>query len=196
VSVIIDTGCANLTSLKFAVERLTRNVVVSSDPGTINSADRVFLPGVGSAKYAMGVLESRGLTPVIQNLIQPVLGICLGMQMLTSSSSEGDTACLNLVPGQVKGLDSDGLRLPHMGWNTLTNIADHPLFHGINEDMYFYFVHSYAVGPSDLSIALCEYGSPFSAGIASNNFMGVQFHPERSSLAGANILKNFLEIRS
>lgn len=196
MSVIIDTGCANLTSLKFAVERLTRNVVVSSDPGTINSADRVFLPGVGSAKYAMGVLESRGLTPVIQNLNQPVLGICLGMQMLTSSSSEGDTACLNLVPGQVKGLDSDGLRLPHMGWNTLTNIADHPLFHGINEDMYFYFVHSYAVGPSDLSIALCEYGSPFSAGIASNNFMGVQFHPERSSLAGANILKNFLEIRS
>jgi len=195
VSVIIDTGCANLTSLKFAVERLTNDVVISSDPETISSADRVFLPGVGSAQYAMGVLEERDLIDVIQNLTQPVLGICLGMQMLTSRSSEGDIACLDLVPGEVKGLQSQGLRLPHMGWNTLAECTDHPLLHGINEEMYFYFVHTYGVGVSDTSIAQCEYGSRFSAAIAYKNFLGVQFHPERSSAAGSQLLKNFLEIK-
>ncbi|MBC8192362.1 MAG: imidazole glycerol phosphate synthase subunit HisH [Candidatus Marinimicrobia bacterium] len=195
MSVIIDTGCANLTSLKFAVERLTQDVVINSDPGTISSADRVFLPGVGSAQYAMGVLEEKGLLPVIQSLTQPVLGICLGMQMLTSSSSEGDIACLDLIPGEVRGLQSQGLRLPHMGWNTLTECSDHQLLYGIRSDMYFYFVHSFGVGVSDTTIAQCEYGSRFSAAIAHQNFMGVQFHPERSSAAGAQLLKNFLEIQ-
>jgi len=195
VSVIIDTGCANLTSLKFAVERLTQDVVISSDPGTISSADRVFLPGVGSAQYAMGVLEEKGLLSVIQSLTQPVLGICLGMQMLTSSSSEGDIACLDLIPGEVRGLQSQGLRLPHMGWNTLTECSDHQLLYGISSDMYFYFVHSYGVCVLDTTIAQCEYGSRFSAAIAHQNFMGVQFHPERSSAAGAQLLKNFLEIQ-
>lgn len=195
MSVIIDTGCANLTSLKFAVERLTRNVVISDDPSTISAAEHVFLPGVGSALYAMDVLREKGLIPVIQNLTQPVMGICLGMQMLTSSSSEGSTACLDLIPGETSGLHTQDLRLPHMGWNTLTELVDHPLLHGITSDIYFYFVHSYGVGPSDSSIALCEYGSLFSAAIADKNYMGVQFHPERSSRAGSRILKNFLEIR-
>jgi len=195
VSVIIDTGCANLTSLKFAVERLTQNVIISDDPQVISSAERVFLPGVGSAQYAMGVLEENGLATVIQKLTQPVLGICLGMQMLTSSSTEGDIACLGLIPGEVKGLQSQDLRLPHMGWNTLTACSDHPLLHGLSSDMYFYFVHSYGASLSDSTIAQCEYGSPFSAAIASNNFMGVQFHPERSSQAGSQLLKNFLEIQ-
>ncbi|MCF7826181.1 MAG: imidazole glycerol phosphate synthase subunit HisH, partial [Candidatus Marinimicrobia bacterium] len=126
---------------------------------------------------------------------QPVLGICLGMQMLTSSSSEGDTACLDLIPGHVKALESKGLRLPHMGWNTLTEFADHPLLYGLNPQMYFYFVHSYGVGLSETSIAQCEYGSHFSAAIAYHNFMGVQFHPERSSAAGSQLLKNFLELQ-
>lgn len=195
MSVIIDTGCANLTSLKFAVQRLTPDVIISDDPRTIRSADRVFLPGVGSAQYAMGILEQKGLVPVIQKLTQPVLGICLGMQMLTLSSSEGDTACLDLIPGQVKALDSKGLRLPHMGWNTLTESTDHPLLHSLSSQMYFYFVHSYGVGLSETSIAQCEYGSPFSAAIASKNFMGVQFHPERSGPAGSQLLKNFLELQ-
>ncbi len=195
MNVIIDTGCANLTSLKFAVQRLTQDVLVSNNPGTINSADRIFLPGVGSAQYAMGILEEKGLVPVIQKLTQPVLGICLGMQLLTSSSSEGDMACLDLIPGDVKGLESQGLRLPHMGWNTLAECADHPLLYGINLDMYFYFVHSYGVGLSETTIAQCEYGSRFSAAVAHKNFMGVQFHPERSSTAGARLLKNFLEIQ-
>jgi len=195
LSVIIDTGCANISSLKFALERLTGSVIVSDKPETILSADRVFLPGVGTANYAMGILEQKGLSQVIQKLTQPVLGICLGMQMLTTSSSEGDTGCLNLIPGDVRGLKAQGLRLPHMGWNTLAEIVDHPLFQGIPKDEYFYFVHSYAAGLSEWTIASCEYGNRFSAALAHKNFMGVQFHPERSGQTGSQLLKNFLELR-
>jgi len=195
LSVIIDTGCANISSLKFALERLTGSVIVSDKPETILSADRVFLPGVGTANYAMGILEQKGLSQVIQKLTQPVLGICLGMQMLTTSSSEGDTGCLNLIPGDVRGLKAQGLRLPHMGWNTLAEIVDHPLFQGIPKDEYFYFVHNYAAGLSQWTIASCEYGNRFSAALAHKNFMGVQFHPERSGQTGSQLLKNFLELR-
>jgi imidazole glycerol-phosphate synthase subunit HisH len=115
LSVIIDTGCANISSLKFALERLTGSVHVTDKPESILTADRVFLPGVGTANYAMSILEQKGLSQVIQKLTQPVLGICLGMQMLTTSSSEGNTGCLNLIPGEVRGLQAQGLRLPHMG---------------------------------------------------------------------------------
>jgi len=194
LSIIIDTGCANISSLKFALERLTAYVVVTDQPETILSADRVFLPGVGTANYAMGVLEQKGLTQVIKKLTQPVLGICLGMQMLTTSSSEGDTVCMNLIPGHVKTLDAQELRLPHMGWNTLTQITDHPLFQDISQDEYFYFVHSYVAELSKWTIASCEYGSQFSAALAYKNFMGVQFHPERSGQMGSQLLKNFLEL--
>lgn len=195
MSVIIDTSCANLTSLKFALERLSPEVIISDDPATIMSADRVFLPGVGSAGYAMDVLKQKGLDSVIQQLTQPVLGICLGMQMLTSRSTEGDIACLDLIPGQVSGLESQGLRLPHMGWNTLSALDDHPLFQGITEADYFYFVHSYGAQVTDSTIAQCEYGGSFSAALTHKNFMGVQFHPERSGPVGSQLLKNFLEIQ-
>ncbi len=196
MSIIIDTGCANLTSLKFALERLTNDVLVTDDPAIISSASRVFLPGVGSAGYAMGILEQKGLIPVIQNLTQPLLGICLGMQLLTSGSTEGDVACLDLIPGQVQALQAEGWRLPHMGWNTLTDISDHPLFEDVSQNEYFYFVHSYGAEVSDSTIASCEYGGAFSAALAYKNFWGVQFHPERSGSAGSQILKNFLEITS
>ena len=195
MSVIIDTGCANISSLKFALERLTGSVHVTDKPESILTADRVFLPGVGTANYAMSILEQKGLSQVIQKLTQPVLGICLGMQMLTTSSSEGNTGCLNLIPGEVRGLQAQGLRLPHMGWNTLAEVADHPLFSGIPKDEYFYFVHSYAAGLSQWTIASCEYGNRFSAALAHKNFMGVQFHPERSGQRGSHLLKNFLELR-
>ncbi len=195
MSVIIDTGCANISSLKFALERLTGSVHVTDKPESILTADRVFLPGVGTANYAMSILEQKGLSQVIQKLTQPVLGICLGMQMLTTSSSEGNTGCLNLIPGEVRGLQAQGLRLPHMGWNTLAEVADHPLFSGIPKDEYFYFVHSYAAGLSQWTIASCEYGNRFSAALAHKNFMGVQFHPERSGQRGSQLLKNFLELR-
>ncbi|MCF7807816.1 MAG: imidazole glycerol phosphate synthase subunit HisH [Candidatus Marinimicrobia bacterium] len=192
---IVDTGCANLTSVKFALERLNAKPQVSADPGTITSAERVFLPGVGAAAYAMNGLRERGLVETIQALTQPVLGICLGMQILLESSQEGNTACLGLVPGQVKALDTKGLRSPHMGWNTLTEINDSPLFTGIEVGDYFYFVHSYAAGLSEATIASSEYGSAFSAAIQNENFYGVQFHPERSGEKGLQVLKNFLEVQ-
>ncbi len=194
MSVIVDTGCANISSLKFALERLTGSVTVTDKPETILAAERVFLPGVGTANYAMGVMEQKGLSQVIQQLTQPLLGICLGMQLLTVSSSEGDTDCLNLIPVQVIGLEAQGLRLPHMGWNTLTQRVDHPLFRGIPQDEYFYFVHSYAAGLSEWTLASSEYGNQFSAALAYKNFMGVQFHPERSGKMGSQVLKNFLEL--
>ena len=194
MSVIIDTGCANINSLKFALERLTDDVIVSADPEIIRSADRVLLPGVGSAAFAMESLRSRELVAVIQNLKQPVLGICLGMQLLMTHSEEGEISCLDMIPGNVKALRTEGLRLPHMGWNTLSVINPHPLFNQVPADEYFYFVHSYGVEPAEPSIAQCKYGAPFAAAVSHDNFMGVQFHPERSGEMGARILKNFLEI--
>lgn len=195
MSVIIDTGCANLTSLKYALERITGNVQISDDPSVILAAERLFIPGVGSAGYAMSMLERKNLIRVIKRLTQPVLGICLGMQLLMSRSEEGNTTCLDIIPGKVVALESTGLRLPHMGWNTVTRTSDHPLFQKIPADEYFYFVHSYGVSLSNYTIAECEYGAGFSAGLACKNFMGVQFHPERSGKMGSQILQNFLEMK-
>jgi len=195
MSVIIDTGCANLTSLKFALERLGDQVVISADSGQINEAELVFLPGVGSAQYAMRNLQDRDLNTVITNLTQPVLGICLGLQMLMDSSEEGDTQCLGVIPGEVRTLDAQGKRLPHMGWNTLTSVKDSPLFRGISVDDYFYFVHSYAVSPSAYTLATTDYPQSFSAALNKQNFFGVQFHPERSGAQGLQLLKNFLELK-
>ena len=194
--VIVDTGCANLTSVKFALERLNVKPVITSDPELIKSAERVFLPGVGSAQYAMAGIEDKGLLDTIRSLSQPVLGICLGMQMLLERSEEGNTACLDLFPGEVATLDAKGLRLPHMGWNTLTDVKNNPLFKGIEAGDYFYFVHSYAVDVADYTLASCEYGSPFSAAIGKDNYYGVQFHPERSGAKGLQVLQNFLELKS
>lgn len=195
MNIIIDTKCANINSLKFAIERHTPEVQVSSDPATIRSADRVFLPGVGSANFAMEQIQKLGLAATIQNLTQPVLGICLGMQLLLSRSDEGETTCLDIIQGQVKGLSSEGQRLPHMGWNTLSSRQDHPLFQGLVSEAYFYFVHSYAVVPGSYSLATCTYGEAFTAVLSRENFYGVQFHPERSGPAGSQLLKNFLELQ-
>lgn len=193
--VIIDTGCANLSSLKFALERLNVQAFITADSKEIVSADRVFLPGVGSAQYAMHGIEERGLPSIISKLSQPVLGICLGMQLLMDTSEEGSTACLGVIPGHVTKLDTQGKRLPHMGWNTLTRVADSPLFQGIQAGDYFYYVHSYSVSPSTYTLATCDYGTPFSAAIGRQNFFGVQFHPERSGEKGLQVLKNFLELK-
>jgi len=194
VIVIIDTGCANLTSLKFTLERLNVAAVITDDANLITQAERVFLPGVGSAQYAMKGLEQRAIIETITNLTQPVLGICLGMQLLLESSEEGSTGCLGIIPGEVKAMDAQGRRLPHMGWNTLTKIEESPLLEGIQPGDYFYFVHSYAVSPSPFTLATCDYGSSFSAAIRKDNFFGVQFHPERSGEKGLQVLKNFVEL--
>lgn len=199
MNVIVDTGCANLASVKFAVERLGYQVTITDDVALIQSADKVILPGVGTAKHAMANIKAKNLVNVLQNLTQPVLGFCLGMQLMTESSTEGNCTrnivpCLNLIPTKIEPLKAQENRLPHMGWNTLTQVSSHPIFNGISVGDYFYFVHSFAAPISDYTIASCEYGSTFSAAIAKDNFIGCQFHPERSSALGSKIIQNFLEL--
>lgn len=191
-TVIIDTGCANINSLKFAIERLGYDVDVSQDEAQIRAADKLFLPGVGHAKQAMENLKARGLDVLIPTLTQPLLGICLGMQLLFSRSQEGEVDCLNIIPGDIKRMSPE-VRLPHMGWNTLSTDASSPLLEGILPQDYVYFVHSYALDNSDYTLAKANYGQDFSAIVQRNNFYGMQFHPERSGPVGSRLLKNFLE---
>ncbi|MEM5503696.1 imidazole glycerol phosphate synthase subunit HisH [Shewanella frigidimarina] len=199
LTVIIDTGSANLSSVRFAFERLNANVIVSADFDVIRSAARVVLPGVGTAGAAMDALKQKNLIELIKSLTQPVMGVCLGMQMLASLSnehggrSEQDITCLGLVPTDIGDLDSKGLPLPHMGWNQI-EVSDHPLFVGIENGSYVYFVHSYRAPISEYTLASCTYGESFSAAIGKDNFFGVQFHPEKSAKVGAKILQNFLQM--
>ena len=192
--VIIDTGCANLSSVKFAVERLGYPVTVSREPAVLRNASKLFLPGVGTAKEAMKNLADRELISLVKSLTQPVLGICLGMQLLAEFSAEGNVATLGLISGSINPMPSEGVRLPHMGWNQIQPQQEHPLFKDIPEGSYFYFVHSYALTVGDDTIATCTHGKPFTAAVNRDNFYGVQFHPERSSKAGAQLIKNFLEM--
>ncbi|MBB1323398.1 imidazole glycerol phosphate synthase subunit HisH [Shewanella sp. SR43-8] len=199
LTVIIDTGCANLSSVRFAFERLNANVLVSADFDVIRSAARVVLPGVGTAGAAMDALKQKHLIELIKSLTQPVMGVCLGMQMLASLSnehggrSEQNITCLGLVPTDIGDLDSKGMPLPHMGWNQI-ELSDHPLFVGIENGSYVYFVHSYRAPISEYTLASSTYGESFSAAIGKGNFFGVQFHPEKSAKVGAQILQNFLNM--
>ena len=191
---IIDTGCANLSSVKFAFHRLGIQAEISRDLDKIKSADKLLLPGVGTAAAAMNILQDRNLIDTIRNATQPMLGICLGMQLMTEFSAEGEVDTLRLISGKTELIPNTGLPLPHMGWNRVRYETDHPLFAGIEQDSHFYFVHSYAVLPNENTIATSHYGVDFSAAIASKNFYGVQFHPERSGKNGAQLLKNFVEL--
>ncbi|MDU8924561.1 imidazole glycerol phosphate synthase subunit HisH [Pasteurellaceae bacterium LIM206] len=191
--IIIDTGCANLSSVKFAFERLGYQPIISRDVNEIQAADKLVLPGVGTAIAAMKNLQDRDLIETIRNLTQPTLGICLGMQLMTEFSGEGNVATLNLMPGHTELIPESGLPLPHMGWNTVCYKNGHPLFADIPQESYFYFVHSYVVLPNMNTIATSEYGVPFSAALQKDNFYGVQFHPERSGKVGAQLLRNFME---
>ena len=190
---IIDSGGANLASLQFAFERLGARTRVTSDASTITAAARVVLPGVGSAVDAMRRLRASGIAEVLANLRQPVLGICLGMQLLFERSAEGPTECLSLLPGDVRRLDAaPGRPVPHMGWNQLTRCREDPLLAGIAPGEYFYFVHSYAVPACEVTVAQVDYGQPLSGLVRRGNFWGAQFHPERSAAAGSRLLGNFL----
>jgi glutamine amidotransferase len=191
--VIVACGGANIASLKFALERLDAPAEVSSDAQRIRRASHVILPGVGAAPDAMGRLRSSGLDGLIPSLTQPVLGICLGMQLLHEASAEGPTRCLGVIPGEtVRLAGAPGLPVPHMGWNTLDIERPSPLLEGLGARDHAYFVHSYAVPEGAPTIASCRYGAAFSACVAWRNFYGVQFHPERSAAAGARVLRNFI----
>ena len=194
---IVDTGCANLASVQYAFERLGVTPVISDDATIITAAERVILPGVGSAPFAMRSIDAKGLKPVLQNLTQPVLGICLGMQLLFETLDEGaqNVDGLGLVPGAVRALNTGDLPSPHMGWNTLSPLKEDPLLRQIGADGYAYFVHSFAADVSANTLATSEYGSEFTAIVRHKNVWGCQFHPERSSKTGAQILQNFLDIR-
>ncbi|MEN9404637.1 MAG: Imidazole glycerol phosphate synthase subunit HisH [Verrucomicrobiota bacterium] len=192
---IVDSGGANIASVRFALERLGVASELTADPAIIRSADRVILPGVGSAQEGMKRLHAKGLVECVRGLTQPVLGICLGMQLLFDSSAEGETSSLGLVPGRVALLpESPGITVPHMGWNTLEFRKPSALLHTFDATTRFYFVHSFAGPVNAYTLASCEHGTPFAAVVQRGNFSGVQFHPERSGAAGAQLLKNFLEM--
>ena len=192
---IIDSGGANLASLRFAFDRLGAHCEVSADPTRVAAACRVVLPGVGAAADAMARLRAAHLTDCIRQLRSPVLGICLGMQLLFEACEEGNAESLGLLPGKVRRLPAvPGLSVPHMGWNTCQTVRSDPLLKGLTASDYVYFVHSYAVPLSAATSAATEYGESISAAVWRDNFHGVQFHPERSAQAGALILKNFLAL--
>ncbi len=195
--VLVDSGGANIGSVRYALQRLGVESRLSADPAEIRAADRVILPGVGAAGPGMARLRELGLVDTLRGLRQPLLGICLGMQLLFESSEEGEVECLGLLPGRIRKLaDAPGLRVPHMGWNQLRSLRGNTLLEGIADEAYAYFVHSYAAPVTDDCIAATDHGVPFAAVVSRNNVFGAQFHPERSAAVGARLLRNFLETRA
>jgi glutamine amidotransferase len=190
---IIDGGGANIASLRFALERLGRQSVLTTDAAIIRAASHVIMPGVGAARAAMDKLTAVGLDCLIPKLTQPVLGICLGMQLLFDASEEDDARCLGVIAGTAQRFKSAPDRpVPHMGWNQLRKTADAALLADVPEDAYCYFVHSYALPLGPTTIATSTYGWEFAAVARQANFLAVQFHPERSGIVGATMLRNFL----
>jgi glutamine amidotransferase len=193
--VLLDSGGANLCSVQAAFERLGIAAPVSADPEAIRAATHIVLPGVGAAKATVARLRENGLDALIPGLTQPLLGICVGMQVLHERSEEGATDCLGLLPGAIRRLPGgEGARIPHMGWNRLRCAVMHPLLEGL-DGAWMYFVHGYAAEVTQQTLADCEHGSAFAAVVGSGRILGVQFHPERSGAAGARLLQNFLALQ-
>ena len=193
---IVDYGAGNIRSVKNALQRLGTEYVLTADPETIRRADHVILPGVGEASSAMIALASTGLVPVIRSLRQPVLGICIGLQLMCSSSEEGNVECMGIFTSRVVRFpDAPGVKIPHTGWNTISGLKG-PLFRNIPEDTFVYYVHSYSAGISmEQTAAVTEYaGVRFSGALQRDNFFGTQFHPEKSGGVGTEILRNFMEL--
>lgn len=195
---IVDYGAGNLRSVEKTLERLGHAATLTCEPEVVLSADGVILPGVGSARGIMGGLRRLRLVEPIREVIQrgtPFLGICMGLQVLLTDSEEGNEPCLDVIPGRVRRLP-EGLKVPHMGWNNVRQVANHPLWKGIPDGTYFYFVHSYYVDPEDRSVVIGEakYGLPFVTAIGTRNLMGTQFHPEKSGAMGLRIYDNFARL--
>lgn len=190
---VLKYNAGNVASVRNALGRLGVNAVVTDDHEVIGRADKLIFPGVGEASSAMRYLRERNLDEVIRSLKQPVLGVCLGMQLMCSHSEENDTPCLGIFPEKVKRFAGDTVKVPHMGWNTISDLES-PLFAGVPEGAHVYFVHGYYVEPSGRSAASCNYEVDFAAAIRLGNFNAVQFHPEKSSAAGERILENFLKL--
>lgn len=191
---IIDYSTGNIRSVTNALDRLGAEYMLTADHDVIRRADRVLLPGVGEAARAMAALRERGLDALIPTLTQPLLGICIGLQLLCRSSQEGDTDCMSVFDSRVELLESDTLKIPEMGWNTIEGLRS-GLFDGVREGAYVYYVHSYAATLSATeTIATTDYGVRYSAALARDNFYGCQFHPEKSGDVGEIILSNFLKI--
>lgn len=189
---IIDYGAGNVKSVQFALERIGYAGTLTDDLQTIEQADKVIFPGVGEARSAMQALKDKGLDTLIPNLKQDVLGICLGMQLMCEYSEEGDTEGMKIFPGKAKKFPLP-LKIPHVGWNRISKLKTE-LFYHVNEASFGYFVHSFYVPLSEWTVAQTDYSFPFSAALAKDNFYGCQFHPEKSSLVGEQILRNFLKL--
>ena len=194
--VIIKYNAGNIRSVLFALERIGEEALVTDDPSLIRSADKIIFPGVGEASSAMHYLRERNLDRLIQNLEQPVLGVCLGMQLLCAHSEENDTICLGVFNETVKKFipyQDLPLKVPQMGWNNIYDLKS-PLFTGVQENTYCYFVHGYYAGLGETTIAKTDYVQPYSSALHKKNFYGVQFHPEKSAGAGERILENFIHL--
>lgn len=190
---LIDAGGANLGSVRYALERLGVTPRLVRDVESLGTPERLILPGVGAAPPAMTLLRERGLDVALRETTVPLLGICLGMQLLYEGSDEGDVACLGLLPGRVRTmLPSPGVRVPHMGWNALIPLGPSPLLNGVDAGAQVYFVHGYAAAVDSSCIASSGHGDPFSAVVEKGSVAGMQFHPERSGAVGARLLANFL----
>lgn len=191
--VVVKLGVGNTASVMFALERLGANGVLTDDPARIAEAERIILPGVGAARFAMERVDAIGLRDILRGFGRPLLGVCLGQQLLFERSEEGDAEGLGLIPGVVTRLPaSTEAPAPHMGWSRLHKRAEHPLLEGVAEGAYAYFVHSYVCPLGPHTVAEAAYGEQFSAIVAQTNVMGCQFHPERSGPVGRRILQNFL----
>lgn len=193
--VILKYNAGNIFSVESALKRLNADVIVTDDERLIRNADKVIFPGVGEASSTMQHLREKGFDTLIKSIQQPVLGICLGMQLMCRFSEEGNTDCLGIFDADVKRFRQEKKedKIPHMGWNTLSNVKQ-PLFVKTIENQYVYFVHSFYVPVNEYTIATTDYIHPFSAALNKNNFYATQFHPEKSGCMGEEILKNFLSI--
>jgi len=192
--VLVDAGGSNIGSVRYALQRLGVEAELTGEADAIRAADRVILPGVGAAAVCMARLKERDLVDVLRTLDKPLLGVCVGVQLLFAHSEEDDTPCLGLLPGLVRKLEaSPGIRVPHMGWNTLYRTRDASLLEGIADGDHAYFVHSYAAAVGDDCLCSSDHGQRFAAVVQRGNVAGAQFHPERSGVVGARLLKNFIE---